>query len=56
MGTVLWISALILMVIYGPLYLMKAAGYLIQKFKFGVPFKELYKYHKEQDRLEAKDD
>ncbi len=52
--TVLIIVALILLVVYGPYLGIKAAGYLVQKFKFGVPFKELYAYHKEQDRLEAK--
>ena len=46
------ILVLILGVIYGPLMLMKGMGYLVQKFKFGVPFRELYKYPKEQDRRE----
>lgn len=46
--------ALILAAIFGPKLLIVAAGYLIQKFKFGVSFKELYNYHKEQDALERK--
>ena len=49
-----WTIAIIgtLACIFGPHYLIIGAGYLIQKFKFGVPFKEVYAYHKEQDRLE----
>ncbi len=51
--TFLIIVALILLVVYCPYLGIRAAGYLVQKFKFGVPFKEVYAYHKEQDRLEA---
>ena len=46
------ILVLILGVIYGPLMMLKGIGYLVQKFKFGVSFKELYEYHKKQDRRE----
>ncbi len=52
------IAALMLLVIYSPLWAIRGMGYLIQKFKFGYSFKEVHEYHKEQDRLEAlsKDD
>ena len=45
---------LILLAIFGPRYIIIGAGYLIQKYRFGVPFKEVYAYHKEQDALERK--
>jgi hypothetical protein len=48
-----WIVAIVLTVLFGPGLVIKAMGYLIQRFKFGVSFKELYAYHKEQDKLEA---
>ena len=48
----LWIITAILLIIYGPYLMIKAAGYLVQKYKFGIPFKEVYAYHKEQDGLE----
>ena len=48
-----WIF-LILAAIFGPHLIIVGAGYLVQKYKFGVPFKELYAYHKEQDALERK--
>ncbi len=43
---------LIVVLLFGPLLGIKLAGYLIQKYKFGVPFKETYRYHQEQDKLE----
>lgn len=49
---ILGILVLILGVIYGPLMLLKGMGYLVQKFKFGVSFRELHEYHKKQDKLE----
>ena len=47
---ILSILVLILGVIYGPLLLLKGMGYLVQKFKFGNSFREVYEYNKEQDR------
>ena len=44
--------ALILVAIFGPRLMIVAAGYLVQKYQFGIPFKETYAYHKEQDALE----
>ena len=52
MTTALMIIGAILLIAYGPLLMITAAGYLVQKFKFGVPFKEVYAYHKEQNELE----
>ena len=49
-----WIILMILVAIYGPHYMIVAAGYLVQRFKFGVPFRETYNYHKEQDELERR--
>jgi hypothetical protein len=49
-----WILFGILGIIFGPHLLLTAAGYLIQKFKFGYTFREVYEYHKEQDALERK--
>lgn len=48
----LWFIILLLAVIFLPQLLITAAGYLVQKYKFGVSFKELYNYNKEQDALE----
>jgi hypothetical protein len=48
----LLIIVAILLFIYGPLGAVKAAGYLVQKYKFGNSFKEVYAHHKEQDALE----
>ena len=45
---------LVLGVIYAPRYTIVAAGYLVQKFKFGNSFKEVYNHHKEQDARERK--
>ena len=55
MNTALILIVLILLAAYGPISMVKAAGYLVQRFKFGVPFKELHAYHKEQARLERKE-
>jgi hypothetical protein len=52
MTTALLIIGGILLVAYGPLGMIKGAGYLVQKYKFGIPFKELYAQHKEQDNKE----
>ena len=52
MTTSLIVIGLILLIAYGPLSIIKAAGYLVQKFKFGNSFKEVYAYHKEQDKKE----
>jgi hypothetical protein len=49
-----WILLGILSVIFGPGLLLRGVGYLIQKFKFGYTFREVYEYHKEQDALERK--
>jgi len=49
-----WIILMVLIAIFGPRYLIVGAGYLVQKYRFGVPFKEVYAYHKEQDALERK--
>ncbi len=51
----IYIGIAILLLIYGPLWGIKAAGYLIQKYKFGISFKELHEYHKEQDKLSNKE-
>ena len=53
--TWLIIIALILACIWAPRYLIVGAGYLIQKYKFGVPVKEEYAYHKKMDALERKE-
>jgi hypothetical protein len=50
--TTLLIIVAILLFIYGPLWGVKAAGYLVQKYKFGNSFKEVYEYHKECDKRE----
>jgi hypothetical protein len=47
-----WIIVGILAVIFGPGLLIRAAGYLVQKYQFGNSFRETYAYHKEQDALE----
>ena len=47
---IIW--GIIALFLFGPLLGIKLAGYLIQKYKFGVPFKETYRYHQEQDKLE----
>ena len=47
-----WIILGILAIVFGPHLLLTAAGYLIQKYKFGHSFREVYEYHKEQDALE----
>ena len=49
-----WIVLGVLVIIFGPTLLIRAAGYLVQKYRFGYSFKEVYKYHKEQDALERK--
>ena len=55
MNTALILVALILLAAYGPISMIKAAGYLVQKYKFGNSFKEVRAYHKEQDALERKE-
>ncbi len=50
MTTMLMTLVAIALFIYGPLWAIKGVGYLIQKFQFGNSFKEVYNYHKEQDR------
>ena len=52
MITVLYIIGVILLMVFGPALGISAAGYLIQKFKFGNSFKEVYAWKKEQARLE----
>jgi hypothetical protein len=49
-----WIILGVLGIIVGPGLLLRGAGYLVQKFKFGYTFREVYEYHKEQDALERK--
>lgn len=46
-----WIL-MILAIIFGPRFMIIGAGYLVQKYRFGVPFKETWAYHREQDQLE----
>ncbi len=52
MSTSLIVLALVLAVVLLPALVIEGMGYLIQKFMFGVPFKELYAYNKAQDALE----
>ena len=47
----IWIL-LILAAIFGPRLMIVGAGYLVQKYRFGIPFKEVYAYHKKMDALE----
>ncbi len=53
-GTDMYLIILILLAIFAPYYLIIGAGYLVQKYRFGIPFKETYAYHREQDALERK--
>jgi hypothetical protein len=46
-----WIILGVLGVIFGPGLLLRGAGYLVQVYKFGYTFREVYEYHKEQDAL-----
>ena len=54
MGWIVGTALIILTVLLGPGLVILAAGYLIQRYKFGVPFRETYNYHKEQNELERK--
>lgn len=51
-GTEMFWILMILSIIFLPRLMIVGAGYLVQKYRFGVPFKETYAYHKEQDELE----